>query len=777
MPRFKIARSIVPSLLLLLTLLVVPTAIGQTPKPTAQLTQQATTLFQTGETHLRLEHYPAAITTLETLLPLTQTLQNPLLEAQTLQTLGIAYKITGSYLKAISAHKKAGKLFFQLGDRPALGRLLINLGADYQELGDYPSAAQSYEQAIAILQQANDPEGSAIAYSNLGTLQAIAQDYAQAQTSYQTSLDLIRSLPEASRDRNREASALMNLGNVFTSLNQTQKALEYAQQALTITQNTNNRSLQSQALNAVGGIYTDRKQYTQAIPYFQQSLTLAQAVGNKSLQARSHNNLGHALYNTKRHPEAITQLKSAIQILEDLRQNIANDRQQVMLFDTQTSTYNLLQQVYAANNQPEQALESSEQGRARAFARLLAIRNQTNTANSQPTKATVTTIDIPAIQQLAKQRNATLVEYSLIPADEFRFRGSQNPPSESILIHVIQPTGKITTRTVDLKSENQSIEQLIAFSRDALGVRSRGFIPKNKQTTPDPSPQLKKLHQLLIVPIQDLLPTHPDQPIIFIPQGPLFQVPFAALQDPSSNYLITQHTILTAPALQVLQFTQQQNSKTTQGTPLIVGNPTMPSISLPNSTKPTQLNPLIGSEQEAIAIGKILNTQPLLGDQATETEIRTKLQTASLIHLATHGLFDFKKQATDIPGALALAPTGTTPETDGFLTASEIFDMKLTANLAVLSACDTAQGDITGDGVIGLSRSFISAGVPSVIVSLWAVPDAPTAELMTEFYRNRTEKKLDKAQSLRQAMLHILHNPKTQDPRQWAAFTLIGEAQ
>ena len=92
----------------------------------------------------------------------------------------------------------------------------------------------------------------------------------------------------------------------------------------------------------------------------------------------------------------------------------------------------------------------------------------------------------------------------------------------------------------------------------------------------------------------------------------------------------------------------------------------------------------------------------------------------------------------------------------------------------VLSACDTGRGRITGDGVIGLSRSLISAGAPSVIVSLWAIPDAPTASLMTEFYRNWQGKKLDKAQALRQAMLTTMKTDP--EPRNWAAFTLIGEA-
>ncbi len=109
---------------------------------------------------------------------------------------------------------------------------------------------------------------------------------------------------------------------------------------------------------------------------------------------------------------------------------------------------------------------------------------------------------------------------------------------------------------------------------------------------------------------------------------------------------------------------------------------------------------------------------------------------AQIIHLATHGLLQYgDPQASgirDIPGAIALAPSAAS---DGLLTSAEILTMKLNAELVVLSACATGRGDITGDGVVGLSRALITAGVPSIIVSLWLVPDAPTSELMREFYR------------------------------------------
>jgi CHAT domain-containing protein len=100
--------------------------------------------------------------------------------------------------------------------------------------------------------------------------------------------------------------------------------------------------------------------------------------------------------------------------------------------------------------------------------------------------------------------------------------------------------------------------------------------------------------------------------------------------------------------------------------------------------------------------------------------------------------------------------------------------MDLTAELVVLSACDTGRGRITGDGVVGLSRAFVTAGVPSIMVSLWAVDDAATAELMVEFY-DQWQQTGDKAQALRQAMLTTMQNHS--DPRLWAAFTLIGEAE
>ena len=203
---------------------------------------------------------------------------------------------------------------------------------------------------------------------------------------------------------------------------------------------------------------------------------------------------------------------------------------------------------------------------------------------------------------------------------------------------------------------------------------------------------------------------------------------------------------------------------------LVVGNPTMPLYQDPQDPqRAIQLPSLLGAETEARAIAPLLHTTALTGAQGTKAAIKKQMLTAGTIHLATHGILD---NQSGLSSAIALAPDRSGIPNDGLLTAEEILDMKLRANLVVLSACNTGRGRITGDGVIGLSRALITAGVPSVVVSLWSVPDAPTAALMTEFYQ-QLGRSSNKAQALRQAMLTTMATHP--NPIDWAAFTLIGE--
>ena len=363
--------------------------------------------------------------------------------------------------------------------------------------------------------------------------------------------------------------------------------------------------------------------------------------------------------------------------------------------------------------------------------------------------------------------------------DEFQVGGKVQTKESELYIWIIKPTGEVTFRRADLKplwqQQSTTLEGLVSDSRKSIGARGRGLGAVARVDEASQTNRLQQLHQLLIDPIADLLPTDPNARVVFIPQNTLFLVPFPALVNASGKYLIEKHTILTAPAIQVLEFTRQRRQYVPGEAEdvLVVGNPTMPRVSSGIGQPPQQLPSLPAAQQEATEIATLFNTQAITGNGATKASVVQKMSQARLIHLATHGLLDYLKIFLGLPGggALALAPSG---QDNGLLTAEEILDLKLNAELVVLSACDTGNGKITGDGIIGLSRSLITAGVPSVIVSLWSVPDAPTAFLMTQFYKN-LQQNPDKAQALRFAMLTTMKQHP--NPKDWAAFTLIGEAE
>ncbi|MEA5514597.1 CHAT domain-containing protein, partial [Nodularia sp. UHCC 0506] len=427
-------------------------------------------------------------------------------------------------------------------------------------------------------------------------------------------------------------------------------------------------------------------------------------------------------------------------------------------------TYLLLQQVLISQDKPEAALEIAEQASLMAFLNLLGMRLDSESAGNNlkiaPEQVKPPTIN--DIQTIAKQRQATLVKYAIFPDNQ-------------LYVWVIQPTGKITFRQIDPKSENtiypvNSITEVIANIPANLGL-----INPKIATEKDAKPLLQ-LNQLLIKPIADLLPNNPQEQVIFIPQNELWFIPFAALVDIYGEYLIEKHTITTIPAIHILQLTKEQRNRTGGSKVVVVGNPIMPTIARSINETPRPLPPLVNAEQEALEIADFFKTTALIGNQATKSKIVSLLPNAKTIHLATYGILnDINRQG--IPGAIALAGNG---ESDGLLTAREILNLytqpqgkRLRANLAFLSAGETGIGS-KGNGVLGLSLALIHAGVPTTIISQWATDNTQTVAFTTEFYR-QLKQNSNKAQALRNTMLATMK--QYPHPRNWAAFSLIGEAR
>ncbi|BAZ53606.1 TPR repeat-containing protein [Nostoc sp. NIES-4103] len=769
-PLSLIAASLLLYLSHPLQLAAITPTIAQAQTPSNQNRKaEADRLYQLGIQQLHQRKLREALETFEKVLLIRREIGDKAGEGTTLNNLGAVYTNQGQYAKAIEYYQQALAIIKQIGDIAVEGTILNNLGAVYTNQGQYAKAIDYYQQALVIRKQIGDTAGVATTLNNLGLVYDNQGQYAKAIEYYQQALAIIKQIGDTAG----VGATLNNLGLVYDNQGQYAKAIEYYQQALAIRKQIGDTAGVATTLNNLGGAYHSQEEYAKAIEYYQQALAIRKQIGDTAGVGITLNNIGYILLQTGKLQQATETLGAAIKVSESLRVDL-KDTDKISLIDTQLSSYKLLQQALIAQKQPEAALEISERGRARAFVELLASKFKSNTkVNSNPPT-------INQLKQIAKEQKATFVEYSII-REEFKTQKKSEWHESKLYIWVIKPTGEVTFHIKDItplwQKENTTLAKLVTTSRQSVGVRGRGIF--DIKFNPDiQQQQLKKLHELLIQPIADQLPLDPNQRVIFIPQDSLFLVPFAALQDQNGKYLIEKHTILTAPAIQVLDLTRKQQRQFPQSPDemLIVGNPTMPKLPITVDSQTRTLKPLPGAEREAKAIAQLFQTQAIIGKNATERAIIQKLPQAKLIHLATHGLLD-DFLGLGVPGAIALAPDSPPSNDDngdGLLTAGEILDLQLSADLVVLSACDTGGGSISGDGVIGLSRSLISAGAESVLVSLWSVDDQSTAFLMTEFYQN-LQKKLDKATALRMAMLAT--KQKYQSPLHWAAFTLIGESE
>ncbi len=712
-------------------------------------------------------NFPEAIRCYEQAKTIFQETGNLEGELDALEHLQDSYNYTSEYAKAIKCNERSLSIARDLNDRLLEARALFNLGRNYDALGylKKEEARNYYEQSLAIAEQIDNPTAHWLQVRNLqglGGYHRVNGNLTDAEERYKQSLRTAENIGE----EQGQANALQALAEIYYYQGKLERAWEYNERSFKLKEKLGDQIGRGNSIGFRGNIYLLIGEYTKALESFEQSLPIMEELKNVSAKASTLTDMGVAYLGLNQIEEAESRLQQGIELWESVRGRLDDrDDFKVSIFEQQARTYNLLLAVLIEQKKPLLALEIAERSRARAFVDLLSKK-----LNGQLSQTTITSPTIKEIRQIAQQHNATLVEYSVNRSE--------------LYIWVIKSTGEIIFKQVNLKSLNISLHDLVTISRNSIGVRGRASVEIVHAPTIDEKQYLKQLYNLLIKPIADFLPSDPNAEVIFIPHQELFLVPFAALLSEPGKYLVEKHIVLTAPSIQVLDLTHQKlqqmanrNSQILETSKiLIVGNPTMPRVSLKVGEPAKKLSSLPGAEKEALEIAKLFNTQAFIGAKATETTIKSKLLNADIIHLATHGLLDYGQLQgqvrQDIPGALALAPEE--GKEDGLLTSGEIFDLELNASLVVLSACDTGRGEITSDGILGLSRSFISAGTPSIIVSLWAVPDAPTADLMKEFY-NQLKLNPNKAQALRQAMLKTM--TQHPHPKDWAAFTLIGETQ
>jgi CHAT domain-containing protein len=296
---------------------------------------------------------------------------------------------------------------------------------------------------------------------------------------------------------------------------------------------------------------------------------------------------------------------------------------------------------------------------------------------------------------------------------------------------------------------------------------------------------LRELHELLITPVARSLPRVGRRRLTIVPHGPLFRLSFAALRAASGRYLLEDFEIHYTPSMAVLSATETVAGRVASSGVLVVAAPK------PGRDASAQgLEALPGAEAEGKAVAAWLGAGAgdlLIGAGASESQVRRLASGKRVLHFASHAvvsddhpLDSFLSLADETEGAVGA---------DARLTAQEVYGLRLDADLAVLSACRTGGGRTTGEGMGALVRAFVSAGTPSIVATLWDLPDISGAFALPRFYRERA-RGAGKASALRSAQLALLRDLRAsrltldtaagqfvlpEHPKYWAGFVITGE--
>jgi CHAT domain-containing protein/tetratricopeptide (TPR) repeat protein len=303
--------------------------------------------------------------------------------------------------------------------------------------------------------------------------------------------------------------------------------------------------------------------------------------------------------------------------------------------------------------------------------------------------------------------------------------------------------------------------------------------------------QGQELSRLLLAPVANAIAG--AERILILPDGPLHVLPFAALADPSSvrpRYLVESRPVYVAASATVFAELTKRRRATSAARLVAFGDPDYSAAAVPAEAgaspplalqsareRGLELRPLPASRKEVLGLERLYSdsARTYVGSNATEENAKVAGGGAALLHFACHGIVD---ESSPLESSLALSlPRELTPGRDnGLLQAWEIFEqVRIDADLVTLSACGTALGkEMSGEGILGLTRAFQYAGARSVLASLWGVNDDSTAQLMRRFYGHLRGGRT-KADALRAAQIEMMHRPASSHPYYWAAFQLIGD--
>lgn len=709
-------------------------------------------------------------------------------EAWVLNNMGIIYLDKGDFENAKKVLEEAEELI-QLYDMPGDIGIYTNLGSLYLQTNDLKRAENYINRVLRLATTLNYPLTIADAWMNLGVVYNNEERYKDAISAYNEAMKIYEEL-----GINPRIAALMN--NIAT-LNQHQGNLELALkaqlEALKIHQELNIPFDLALDYGNLGTIYLDMKDVTKSEEYFRKSLELAQKLNYSHMIWYCQTGLGRILLEQGKREESLTYFKQAIDILERLREKLTSSEMKRGFFENKLLAYDLTVEVLWDLGQFEEAFNYTERARARSFldilgGAILKVKDEDKEMVSrlQDLETRISSLQEKERQERAKpaeeQKTAYLEELQKIlkklqqsyfqvkedlnyyspevaslvtinPLTLDKIRGVLNKEivlldyyitGDRILVWVVEQEG-IKTKEISIKDIN--LNKKIEEARKAF-ITTEGDYDYQKIC--------EELYRILFAPIKVLIR---DKTIIgVIPHRGLFYLPFQALKG-EDGFLVKRYNLFYIPSASVYSYCLGKN-RGNQDSYLGFGNPSFEGTDL--------LSLPLSAEEVKIVARSFPYNDVFIDKEATETKFKEICSNFDVIHLSTHGLADDQRPLFSV---ICLAKD---EQNDGEVRAYEVFSLNLKANLVALGACETGLGKLSeAEGLVGLVRSFLYAGTPTVMASLWSVYDRPTMELFINFFKYWKQEGMSKVAALGRAQRELAE--EYGHPVAWAGFILIGD--
>jgi len=739
-------------------------------------------------------------------------------EASVLSNTGWIFGELGDTQKSLETYDRVAEAYETIGNVDPI--LISSMAASYAKLGQYQRALPIHLRVMEARRAAGDFAGLALTLNNIGNCYDNLGDKAKALDYYNQALPLMLKAGEDFYT----ATTLNHLGVLYRNRGEYEKALSYFNDALTRRKNVSDWKNVAVTLSHIARLERERGNLIEARKRIEEALALVEGLRSQVTSQRLRASYFASVQQFREfyidllmrlHKENPTQnfdraafdaseqgrARSLLELLKEAGTEIRHGVDPSLLERERSLGQSIADK---AQNQMRLLGKEHTEEQARAVAKELATLTtdyeqvQAQIRNSSPQYAALTQpvpLGLRETQQQVLDADTLLLEYTL--GEEKSFLWAVTPDSlksfELPKRSVIEPLARHVYEL--LTARNQS------FPKETLEQRRLRL----ELSDAEYAKAAAALSQVLIGPVASDLK---NKRLLIVSDGVLQYLPFTALPDPAatdSRPLIVQHEILTAPSVSVVSSLRQEtrNRKpapktlavladpvfskddprltTNQARPIVPGEKIFASAHAVRSAADLNLGNLRRlrfSRQEADEIIRLATSEQKL--EALDFAANRTLATSSelsryrIVHFATHGLIN--NEHPELSGiVLSLVDENGNPQ-NGFLRLYDLYNLKLSADLVVLSACQTALGkEIKGEGFVGLTRGFMYAGAPRVIASLWQIDDRASAEFMKRFYQGMLGQKLRPAAALKAAQVSMQNDKRWHSPHYWAAFTLQGE--